>query len=407
MTGLKDLESNKASLAYSLASRNHRPTDASRRLLAEIADSFRLVNMSLVPEVRDMAQLIWSFGTLSEADRTVGQMCAAAVETLGYLVKRGRTDVGRWSNEDIAMAVAGMCYGRVEDLDLMGRLYEEARGRTWKDWERVNLCWGVAHFYLGGEGGAAGAFVRESVGAIRRGGGLGGDQQASANMVWTIAVLEMDDGDSREVAGGVLRDAEGRWRGGEVMEKEHAHQLYQARLVTDWMEGMIGEDFERHLKEAWDREKGRPKMSSRSHLQLSKVLSLMGINHQNEHDEDIDVALVLDNGSGWSRIDSEGSSGNTYVAVEYDGPDHFTYNGKKSLGHTNLKYRVLKKRGWAVVRVPYYVWDRIPFWASMERQRYLQRLLKTDKAIKFSGQDKSEYKKPEKSVWLNRVSRFD
>ena len=43
----------------------------------------------------------------------------------------------------------------------------------------------------------------------------------------------------------------------------------------------------------------------------------------------------------------------------------------------------------------------------MERQRYLQRLLKTDKAIRFSEGDVSEYKEPAKSVWLNRVSRFD
>lgn len=137
----------------------------------------------------------------------------------------------------------------------------------------------------------------------------------------------------------------------------------------------------------------------------------MKIKHRNEHTEDIDVAIVLDNTSGWSRVDS-GSGGkngrnSTYVAVEYDGPDHFTYNGKKCLGHTNLKYRVLKKKGWAVIRVPYYVWDRIPFWASMERQRYLQRLLKTDKAIRFSETDVSEYKEPRNSIWLNRKSRFD
>ena len=35
------------------------------------------------------------------------------------------------------------------------------------------------------------------------------------------------------------------------------------------------------------------------------------------------------------------------------------------LGHTVLKYRLLKKKGWTVVRIPYYEFDKIPFWASM------------------------------------------
>jgi hypothetical protein len=42
--------------------------------------------------------------------------------------------------------------------------------------------------------------------------------------------------------------------------------------------------------------------------------------------------------------------------------------------------------------VPYYEFDKIPFWASMERQRYLQRKLRTHANIKFSDVDVSEYK---------------
>ena len=87
----------------------------------------------------------------------------------------------------------------------------------------------------------------------------------------------------------------------------------------------------------------------------------------------------------------------------FDGPAHFTrqcrltddFQSKelpRALGHTVLKYKLLKKQGWTVVRVPYYEFDRIPFWASMERQRYLQRKLKTHEHIKFSGIDVSEYK---------------
>ena len=68
-----------------------------------------------------------------------------------------------------------------------------------------------------------------------------------------------------------------------------------------------------------------------------------------------------------------------------------------------LKYRLLKKKGWTVVRIPYYEFDKIPFWASMERQRYLQRALKTHEKIEFSDIDISEYK----AMPSTRHSRFD
>ena len=67
--------------------------------------------------------------------------------------------------------------------------------------------------------------------------------------------------------------------------------------------------------------------------------------------------------------------------MEFDGPHHFTLmasteedlksieSGAKItprvLGHTMLKYRLLKNKGWTVVRIPYYEFDKIPFWASM------------------------------------------
>ena len=69
----------------------------------------------------------------------------------------------------------------------------------------------------------------------------------------------------------------------------------------------------------------------------------------------------------------------------FDGPSHFVRapssllldsagastttnnNQLRAMGHTVLKYRMLKKQGWTVVRVPYYEYDKIPFWASMVR----------------------------------------
>ena len=102
----------------------------------------------------------------------------------------------------------------------------------------------------------------------------------------------------------------------------------------------------------------------------------MGVAHYNEHDEDIDVAIVLKRQASWAHQTDDGDSSNAKkVAVEFDGPNHFTRkkvyrDGRPSkavraLGHTVLKYRLLKKTGWTVIRIPYYEFDKIPFWASM------------------------------------------
>ena len=139
----------------------------------------------------------------------------------------------------------------------------------------------------------------------------------------------------------------------------------------------------------------------------------MGVKHYNEHDEDIDVAIVLKPEAAWTHeTERTSETSGLKVAVEFDGPNHFarqTYRNKDSteppraLGHTVFKYRLLKRQGWTVVRVPYFEFDRIPFWASMERQRYLQRLLKTHCNIRFSEVDFSKYRAPVR----NKRSRFE
>jgi hypothetical protein len=199
---------------------------------------------------------------------------------------------------------------------------------------------------------------------------------------------------------------------------EHAHQLWQALFlleseccscvesVPDW--------FRKYLSEKWNLEKARRKTSSARHRALSETLALMGVDHYNEHDEDIDVAILLKPGAAWTHETGANCvEDGMRIAVEFDGPTHFTrlrppVNGSKpepprALGHTVLKYRLLKKQGWTVFRVPFYEFDKIPFWASMERQRYLQRLLKTHGNLRFSTSDVSRYK----AIVANRQSRYD
>jgi len=43
------------------------------------------------------------------------------------------------------------------------------------------------------------------------------------------------------------------------------------------------------------------------------------------------------------------------------------------------------------VSVPYYEWDRIPHWSSMERERYLQRKLGITTRLVYDSGDSSSF----------------
>ncbi len=48
------------------------------------------------------------------------------------------------------------------------------------------------------------------------------------------------------------------------------------------------------------------------------------------------------------------------IALEFDGPSHFTRNTLEPLGHTRLRDRLLSVMGWQVVSIPFFEWDRLP-----------------------------------------------
>jgi len=261
--------------------------------------------------------------------------------------------------------------------------------------------------------------------------------QEQANIVWSLVTLEKyHSTEAIILIDLIFAEAARSCKKNRSIQLEHAHQLWQAyfMLEEDCPEAVkrIPKWFVTYLKGKWSIEKARDKKSSARHRSLSSTLQLMGVDHINEHDEDIDVAIILQPNAQWvheTDMDDEitdsvidGEEDHVSVAVEFDGPNHFTRvrinddeppaagtfppsrpDPPRALGHTVLKYRLLKKQGWTVVRVPYYEFDKIPFWASMERQRYLQRKLKTHANINFSEVDVSEYKE----LTPDFKSRFD
>jgi RAP domain len=409
-------------------------SEAIRRVTANSATSGDALS-------RDISQIIWSLGVLQADNFRLGD---GLVDFVMAVSNRTRLDGVRpfasWSCTDIGQVVLSLAHARIDDRFLLETMFAEACRRfrpfssqdkatslQWKAWEICILLWAQARLYLtGSQSPVFRDFAKRAVTdinkALRQGStfqGMDIGPQEQANIAWSLTVLEMyNSSDAIELLQSVFAEAEiSRERDG-VIQLEHAHQLWQSLyLLQDECPKCIEAIprwFQEYLQEKWLIEKSRPKISSARHLSISKTLTLMGVAHYNEHDEDIDVAIVLKPDASWTHeTESSSVQFGVRVAVEFDGPYHFTRQRRtvagsrveppRALGHTVLKYRLLKKQGWTVVRVPYYEYDKIPFWASMERQRYLQRLLKTHGNLRFSHVDVSKYK----ALVPNRGSRFD
>ncbi|GMH58626.1 hypothetical protein TrST_g7219 [Triparma strigata] len=322
---------------------------------------------------------------------------------------------------DVNQLIASYGIGRFDDFKFLQDLYKIANENIRNENVEVigNGLWTAARLYVGLECDDLEyiqEYVETGVEVLRgRVDEVLEDEQVCANFVWSVTVLERRDEGTKEIVRRIFKELEDK-----EVKKAHLHQLYQAYCLCDC--GVeVSPAFEKRMEKEWRREKERAKKSSNRHMELSKVLKLMRIAHTNEYEDDIDVSILLtpsggDSGSvGFTKSLIKPLTGvsrpppGRKIALEFDGPDHFTRTTQRSLGHTVLKYRLLTSLGYAVVRVPYYVWDRIPFWASMERQRYLQRLLKTEEVVRFSEVDRSEYTPlgKSKSGRAEQSSRFD
>ena len=426
---------------------------------------------------RDVTQLLWSLGTLQADNFRLADDLVLLVESLTSNLRLGsRTrsrfvqdrPLRRWSCADLVQTAVALAHARIDESLLLRAIFEEGNyrlmegasssrklssppsaservnsktlslgedRRTFHPWEASILLWAQARLFLTEHDGVefeefaedAPLFflkaLRESRGSFAES-RIGPQEQA--NIVWSLVILEKyHSTEAMILIDLIFAEAARSCKENKSMQLEHAHQLWQAyvMLEEDCPNAVkrVPEWFVSYLKEKWILEKARLKKSSARHRSLSSTLELMGVSHINEHDEDIDVAIILQPNANWvhetdmddDEIYETGFDGEDHVsvAVEFDGPNHFTRintdsptpQPPRALGHTVLKYRLLKKQGWTVVRVPYYEFDKIPFWASMERQRYLQRKLKTHANIQFSEVDVSEYK----TLTPNRKSRYD
>ena len=112
------------------------------------------------------------------------------------------------------------------------------------------------------------------------------------------------------------------------------------------------------------REQARKVTVSNGQQEVRESLQRLGISHELEYITadglfSIDLAVV-----------------DRRIALEFDGPSHFTSNTLEPLGHTRLRARLLSAMGWRVVSIPFFEWDRLH--DAEHKDAYVQRRLSQD-----------------------------
>jgi very-short-patch-repair endonuclease len=384
---------------------------------------------------RDVIQIAWALGIMDSDNASNGNAIIHLVDAINeYWVDNKSNESFRslscLRGSDLVQLSVALAHGRLDNLSVLKSLFSAP--------ELSILLWVQARLNLSkSQGSVFGEFPSAACQVILNQIGkdktdvaldkIGLRSQEQANLAWSLTVLNQFDENVTVLLQHVFQASASQPDG--TIQLEHAHQLWQAFFILrDDLPAAVNSvppKFSKYLERKWNNEKDRTKKSSSRHKAISKTLELLDIAHENEYQEDVDVAIALSETTSFTSqaqmpmSSVEGGSEHHKVAVEFDGPYHFTVmastgdelaqieNGAKIrprvLGHTALKYKMLKKKGWTVIRLPYYEWDKIPHWASMERQRYLQRCLKTHQEIQFSEVDVSQYE----ALPQTRHSRFD
>jgi hypothetical protein len=184
--------------------------------------------------------------------------------------------------------------------------------------------------------------------------------QNVANALWALATLGWQA--NAELAAVCVKLIERLHDcGHSQLSTVHLSQLLQAHLASQFLglglvtlpPAMLEVAVKAHREEAL-------KVTvSNSQREVGHSLRRLGIPHELEYITadglfSIDLAIV-----------------DRRIAVEFDGPSHFTTNTLEPLGHTRLRDRLLSAMGWHVVSIPFFDWDRLQ--QTSERDDYVER----------------------------------
>ncbi len=143
-------------------------------------------------------------------------------------------------------------------------------------------------------------------------------------------------------------------------------QLLQAHLASQFLDlGLLTLPFSilQVALKAY-RELAREVTVSRGQQEVGESLRRLGVSHELEYITadglfSIDLAIV-----------------DRQIALEFDGPSHFTTSTLEPLCRTRLRDRLLSAMGWHVVSIPFFEWDKLHHPEQMDA--YVKRRLLQD-----------------------------
>ncbi|GAB4822437.1 hypothetical protein N2152v2_009483 [Parachlorella kessleri] len=260
----------------------------------------------------------------------------------------------------------------------------------------TNIVWAFASLHFDQGGGVLPALVAE---VRRRLGDTQFNAQQLSNLLWSLAVIEHPDKEVWDKALGQLRTLSPDFSD---LPEEALTQVFQAYMLnrTGHASGSsspgggssqweMPEDLLHCSHEAWLRSTKKIKISE-FHSEVSRMLSTLGVDHTIEHLTDdqlfsgkdpvgpIDRTLRLASWSArkwdlfWWLVGVDIALPGERIALEVDGPHHFTSNTFQPLGEMYARRSLLEARGWRVVSLPFYHWSGA---SEEQRQALLRRLL--------------------------------
>jgi very-short-patch-repair endonuclease len=183
--------------------------------------------------------------------------------------------------------------------------------------------------------------------------------QNLASTVWALATLGWQA--DVETAAVFQQLVEALVYDGGLSERSALSQLLQAHLASQFLGlGLITlpSSVLQVALQAY-RDEAQKVTVSKSQQQLGESLRRLGISHELEYN--IADGLYSIN---FAMVERR-------IALEFDGPSHFTRNTLEPLGHTRLRDRLLSAMGWHVVSIPFFEWDRLQRPEQMDSYVYM------------------------------------